>query len=411
MTTPALAELGLGLADDALVREPLDIGVDRGLQAARNNAETGWRQRIDIEVYSPLLSPARDLERENTMDRFVTLSSLALAALTGCVTTGTHEALKKSAQAKQDELTGNLEACQERLAAVEASKAQLDAKLKAEQTRATGLEGGLAAEQAKVTAAERQVADLSKRLETTRINLEASRANLRAATKRQIAALEAQAEADRQRIVSLDAAATAASADVERLRAEVDSLTKERATLQGALQELERRRKQADARVAEFRKLIERFRPLIDAGQLRVKIADGRMVVELATDVLFSSGSAKLSGGGKAAVKEVATVLASVPGRSFQVEGHTDNVPISTKRYRSNWELASARAIRVVRAMIAGGLDPQRVSAASYSEFKPAADNAATGGRKANRRIEIVVVPDLSSLPGFEELKEAANGG
>jgi chemotaxis protein MotB len=84
-------------------------------------------------------------------------------------------------------------------------------------------------------------------------------------------------------------------------------------------------------------------------------------------------------------------------------------VPIKTEKYPSNWELASARALTVVRTMIGAGMPATRVSAASYGEFKPVAANDGADGKKANRRIEIVVVPDLSNLPGFEELKQAGD--
>jgi chemotaxis protein MotB len=134
------------------------------------------------------------------------------------------------------------------------------------------------------------------------------------------------------------------------------------------------------------------------------------MVLVLATDVLFTSGSAQLSKEGRAAVQEVAAVLAQVPDRSFQVEGHTDNVPIATAQYPSNWELASARAINVTRAMVDAGMVAGRISAASFGDGQPARPNDSPEGRSANRRIEIVVVPDLSSLPGVQELQRAAEG-
>ena len=175
-----------------------------------------------------------------------------------------------------------------------------------------------------------------------------------------------------------------------------------------ALAELARRKAEADARIAEFRNLLERFKGLIDAGKLRVKIVEGRMVVELASDILFSSGSANLSKEGKAAIAEVAGLLASIPDRKFQVEGHTDNVPIATAQYPSNWELASSRAITVLRTMVDAGMPVERISASSYGDSKPAKPNDTPEGKAANRRIEIVVVPDLSSLPGFEELKKAS---
>ena len=133
------------------------------------------------------------------------------------------------------------------------------------------------------------------------------------------------------------------------------------------------------------------------------------MVVELATDILFASGSAELSAGGKTAIVEVSKVLATIPERAFQVEGHTDDVPIKNSQYPSNWELAAGRSLTVVKTMIDAGLPAHRVSAASFGEEHPAIPGTSAAARAANRRIEIVVVPDLSSLPGFEELKRAAN--
>lgn len=195
------------------------------------------------------------------------------------------------------------------------------------------------------------------------------------------------------------------SEEKARLLQDQDALQASVSDMQKALVELAQRKADADARINEFRSLLSRFKALIDAGKLRVKIVDGRMVVELATDILFDSGSAQLSANGKVAIAEVAMVLASIPDRRFQVEGHTDNVPIRTAQYPSNWELASARSIAVVKALLEAGLPADRVSAASYAEFKPVMQNESLEGRAANRRIEIVVVPDLSSLPGFEELK------
>lgn len=178
------------------------------------------------------------------------------------------------------------------------------------------------------------------------------------------------------------------------------------AQMQAALQELAARKSAADARIAEFRDLMAKFKALIDSGRLKVKIVAGRMVVEMATDILFSSGSASLSKEGRAALADVATVLASIPDREFQIEGHTDNVPIATDRFPSNWELASARAVTVVNTLKDGGVDVGKLSAASYAENRPVDTNKTTEGKAANRRIQIVVVPDLSQLPGYEDLEK-----
>ncbi len=182
------------------------------------------------------------------------------------------------------------------------------------------------------------------------------------------------------------------------------------ARMEAALQDAEQREQSADATLAEYRELVARFQDMIDAGTLTVRVIDGRMVVELATDILFGAGSATLSADGTAALRGVSTVLAAIPDREFQVAGHTDNVPISTARFPSNWHLGSSRAIAVVDVLTGGGLDSGRVSAASFADTKPRGTNRTPEGRKNNRRIEITVVPDLSELPGYSELEAIAAG-
>jgi chemotaxis protein MotB len=206
-----------------------------------------------------------------------------------------------------------------------------------------------------------------------------------------VAALEKQ-------IAALNAEKVALTVDKSRLQATEAELVK-------ALREVQERKMAADKRIAEYRDLLARFKSLIDAGKLRVRIVDGQMVVELATDVLFPSGSAVLSPSGKAAVVEVAQVLAAIPERRYQIAGHTDDVPIRTARYRSNWDLAFDRAHSVLQAMLETGMPNTRISASSYGEYRPTADNASDEGKAKNRRIEIIVVPDLSQLPGAEELE------
>lgn len=242
--------------------------------------------------------------------------------------------------------------------------------------------------------------------------------NAKVEAQDQVIATQKQAIADLQ--AKLQAAvddankkAAALTAQIEGLQGEMAKMVKDRSALRGsvedmkvALAELQQRKAQAEARIAEYKDLLGKFQSLIDAGKLKVKMIDGRMVVVLATDVLFPSGSANLSKGGKAAIAEVAQLLASIPKRSFQVEGHTDDVPISTAQYRSNWELAAARALTVVKTMVDAGLPADRVSAASFGDTRPSVANDTPEGRAQNRRIEITVVPDLSTLPGFEELKK-----
>jgi chemotaxis protein MotB len=178
-----------------------------------------------------------------------------------------------------------------------------------------------------------------------------------------------------------------------------------------ALEEAKQRRLESEKRIAEYTDLTRRFKSLVDAGRLSVKIVDGRMVVALSSDVLFPSGSSRLSKEGETSIREVAQLLSAIPDRKYQVEGHTDNLPIHNQQFPSNWELASARALNVTRAMLDAGMAAQRVSAASFGDTKPARSNETSEGRAANRRIEIVIVPDLSSLPGFDQLQRMSGSG
>ncbi|HZA14098.1 MAG TPA: OmpA family protein [Myxococcaceae bacterium] len=197
------------------------------------------------------------------------------------------------------------------------------------------------------------------------------------------------------------------SEEMALLQAALGDTRKDKSSLEAALADLRKRKAETEARIAEFRSLIDKFKGLIDAGKLKVRISEGRMVVELATDILFPSGSAALSKDGESSITEVAKLLQSIPDRKFQIEGHTDDVPIRGK-YRSNWELASARSLTVLQAMLATGMPADRISAASYGDSKPARPNSSEENRAANRRIEIAVVPDLSTLPGFDELQRVA---
>ncbi|MGZ3693104.1 MAG: OmpA family protein [Bdellovibrionota bacterium] len=202
---------------------------------------------------------------------------------------------------------------------------------------------------------------------------------------------------------------------IQDLEQKLMSTTKDRGQLRTnledmkkAMDEMKARQAEERKRIQEFQELTKRFKKLTDAGTLSVKVIDGKMVVSLGSDLLFSAGSAKLSKAGTEAVKAVTQQLNAIPGKKYQIEGHTDNVPISTAVFPSNWELASARAVTVVKTMVDNGMPSERVSAASYADTQPIQSNDTVEGKAANRRVAIVIVPDLSSLPGYDELQKAS---
>jgi chemotaxis protein MotB len=117
------------------------------------------------------------------------------------------------------------------------------------------------------------------------------------------------------------------------------------------------------------------------------------LVVTIASDsVLFATGSTAIGDRGRQIVGTIAPILAGIPN-TVLVEGHTDNAPLDRGGY-TNWNLSTDRAVAVLNLLAgAHGVDPRRLGAAGYGEFRPLADNAAPEGRSANRRVEVVVVP------------------
>jgi len=167
----------------------------------------------------------------------------------------------------------------------------------------------------------------------------------------------------------------------------------------GELEELRQQHADADKRLAAFKSLAEKLRKMIDAGKLEVVIRRGRMIVKLPAEVLFASGSSQLSTDGQTPLKELAAVLRQFPDRHFMVAGHTDNIPIGPSNYKSNWELSTARAVTVTEFLVSMGVNPTRLAAAGYGEFDPIKGNGSDLGRRENRRIEIVLLPNIEELP------------
>ncbi|MFN4262309.1 MAG: flagellar motor protein MotD [Thioalkalivibrionaceae bacterium] len=132
--------------------------------------------------------------------------------------------------------------------------------------------------------------------------------------------------------------------------------------------------------------------PLIDDDLIAVRRDDWWLEIEINTELLFSSGSARLNNDARPILTSVASLLAKRPAQ-IHVEGHTDDVPIRTPVYPSNWELSSARAASVVALFETVGIDPSTMVAIGHGEHKPIADNATPEGRTQNRRVVIVVIP------------------
>jgi len=276
------------------------------------------------------------------------LASGLLFLAGGCVKKGTHE-----------RTLGDL-------AASRAQEKELSARMQTELERRDEREVRL----------REQLVDLQKEIDRLIEDLGISR---RETIRREEGRDEARLEAQRLQILL-----SARGAQAQQLQARLDQLA--------AIEQEIRERNQI------YEEVLSRFRSLIDAGRLSVSIARGRMVINLPQDILFASGSASLGTDGRGTLVEVARVLAEIEDRRFQVEGHTDDKPIATTQFPSNWELSAARALSVVKLLVAQGVPAKNLSGAGYGEFQPVAVNETVEGRRLNRRIEIVMLPNLDVI-------------
>ena len=191
-------------------------------------------------------------------------------------------------------------------------------------------------------------------------------------------------------------------ADLSKLKTQAGRMVQDISAKERQIAELEKAQEAARKRAEMYRKLVSSFQKMIDSGKLKVVIRNGKMVVQLSDKILFDSGKALLKKDGQAALLDITNVLKAIPNRNFQIAGHTDNIPIKTRRFKSNWELSTQRAVSVVKFMAANGMDPKRISAAGYAETDPVEDNSTDEGRKSNRRIEITLMPSLDELPKID---------
>lgn len=156
---------------------------------------------------------------------------------------------------------------------------------------------------------------------------------------------------------------------------------------------------------------------LIELEKIRVREGPFWLELELETDILFPSGSATVSAAAVPVLTSIAEILQPFPN-PIRVEGHTDNVPIATAVFPSNWELSAARAANVVRLFQANEIAPQRLAAIGMGEYRPIADNDSAAGRNLNRRVLIVVLANqaddsrdaLSGRYGGSELSATESG-
>ena len=147
----------------------------------------------------------------------------------------------------------------------------------------------------------------------------------------------------------------------------------------------------ADVETVE-RGLEQAAAPEIDSGLIGLHDSPDGLVISLQEAGFFESGAADVRPSALPVLNRIAAVL---PESSLRVEGHTDDVPIHTPQFASNWELSSSRASSIARLLLLhANVHPEQMSVAGYAEFHPAASNASADGRARNRRVDIVLLKD-----------------
>ncbi|MDJ0850233.1 MAG: OmpA family protein [Myxococcota bacterium] len=250
---------------------------------------------------------------------------------------------------------------------------------------------------------------------TERDALRADKARL----EQRVSRLEATSESlDSERVALID--------QMEDLNQQQQQLEKDLRRLRKAEAQLSKSLAEREAQLASSTEEVERLRGTYEGlvADLEAELAQGQIEIQqlreglqlnMAQEVLFASGSAKVNTTGRVLLAKVAERVRGVPYRVV-VQGHTDNVPLrNTKRFADNWELAGARSSHVVRLLQANGVPPERLSAVSFGEHAPRDSNDTPKGRARNRRIEITLKPldgsAVASLPGDAKKSPGSSRG
>jgi chemotaxis protein MotB len=302
-------------------------------------------------------------------------------------------------QSHATELEGNAARIAQEREQLREEQSKLAATLEQERQR-------LKAEAEEKARLQKEQSQLSASLEEERKRLKAEE-EAKARLQQEQSELSASLEEERKRLKAEEEAKARLQQEQSQLSA---SLEEERKHLKAEADEKARLERERAAKEDEIRRLTKTQEELsqslkdeIDKGNIKIQQVRDRLTINMVDRVLFDSGRADIKAAGVKVLKQVSDVLNKITDKQIRIEGHTDNVPISTKlqdKFKTNWELSTARATTVVRYLIdKGGVQPQALSAVGYADTHPIAGNDSEEGRSSNRRIEIVLYPkDLSQV-------------
>jgi len=219
---------------------------------------------------------------------------------------------------------------------------------------------------------------------------------LQADKNQEINALQKQRSALEQEKQELQSQRSALERQQADLRSQLATLQSQRSQLERERDELARQKGELEAASkqtkSQYDGLVNNLNEEVKKGQLQVRQFKDMLTVEVAEQLFFDSGRAALKDQGKDVLKRVGEALKGYDDKVIRVVGHTDNVPIATSQFPSNWELSVARATTVVRFLQGAGVPPERMTASGRGEYSPVAPNDDADGRRKNRRIEITLV-------------------
>jgi len=252
-------------------------------------------------------------------------------------------------------------------------------------------------------ALEEQIAAQTKRAD----NAEETVAELRAEIKRLKAEIDSLRNLNHQLVGrnqgltdDLAAIRQQSSAEMRNLLNQLQDLRQDLYTRESRLRELERNLAARDSVLADLEgRLNQALLPFREKG-LEVRVERGKVYVSLANRLLFDKGKTAIDAEGKKALAELASVLKQEPELGIIVEGHTDSLPVlRLAGIEDNWDLSALRATEVIRYLVTSGdLNPTRIRASGRSQYDPIASNETREGQARNRRIEVILTPNLTEL-------------
>lgn len=243
---------------------------------------------------------------------------------------------------------------------------------------------------------EAALAEANKKLEATNSELGAEKGKNKTLT--------GENQTLQQKIASLEADIVRINGEIKVLEEQNADLAKKAGATAEELKALRAEKAKRNAELQVYKDLFGKLKALVDAGTIQVEFRKGRLVVKLASSILFDSGKTELKAEGQTALTNLAAALKSLNDREFLVAGHTDNVPIKTAKFKNNWDLSTARAVEVVQYLISQGMTSKNIGAAGYGEFDPITNNKSEEDKAKNRRIEVILMPLLGDIPGMQEM-------